>query len=87
MSKVNNTLDIQELLARGRAFYKRYDDTNDTDTSVTYSKHSEKFVVASMVHFKVPDDEGGYYWEEDVAGLLFYTPREFNIHLDTEEGL
>ena len=80
-----NILNIKELVQRGRKYYDMQDNINDTETEVSYNTHVSKIQVASIVYFKTFDDEGEPMWENDVSGIDSYTPREFNIHLDTVE--
>lgn len=82
---IPNTLNIDELLARGRAYYKLLDDRYDSETNVSYNSTSQKFQVESVSYWKADDGEGHWYWESGTAGLDFYSPREFNIHLDSVE--
>lgn len=71
-----NEIDREELLKRG----KRILNTDTTD--VQYLKLKDIFTVTSECAFKMPECDGGWYWEREIDSFESYTPREFGIFLD-----
>ena len=55
------------------------------ESEVSYLTSIDKYAVHTEVNFRVPGDDGGWYYETETESLDFYTKREAVMAIEKEE--
>ena len=61
-----NRVDILTAIAR------EYFIVEEVNATVDYNPNTKQHRVQTLVSFRMPTDDGGYYWEEEIASTMYY---------------